>query len=182
MNPLRAFLRDETGTASIEFVFVVPIIVTIFTASFESSFYMARHVMLERSVDLVVRDIRLGKYATLTHNALKQKICERSALVESVDTCIKAMKIWLQPISTANFVMAPSPNGCVDRNAVIDPLVATPTTEFKFGVQNEIMLMRVCLKEKPMFPTTAVGAQLIKDGTDGHYGMVTMSVFVNEPT
>lgn len=181
MNRLRAFFQDEAGTASIEFLFVVPILMTIFMASFESSFYMARHVMLERSVDLVVRDIRLGKLTGLTHNGLKQKICERSALVESVDTCVKAMKIWLQPISTADFEMAPSPNGCVDRNATIDPLVATPTTEFKFGLQNEIMLMRVCLKEKPMFPTTAVGAQLIKDGTDGHYGMVTMSVFVNEP-
>lgn len=182
MRPLRAFFRDETGTASIEFVFVVPIIMTIFMASFESSFYMARHVMLERSVDLVVRDIRLGKLAGLNHQALKTKICERAALVQSVQTCIDAMKIWMQPIDTATFAMVPTPNGCVDRSQPIDPLVGPPPAEFKFGTPNEIMLVRVCLKEKPMFPTTLVGARLIRDETDGHYGMITMSVFVNEPS
>jgi hypothetical protein len=138
--------------------------------------------MLERSVDLVVRDLRLGIATGMDHEALKTAICQRSALVQSVDTCVDSMMIWMQPIDTGDFVMAPSPEGCVDREEEIDPLAVRPTDEFAYGANNEIMLVRVCLKEKPMFPTSVLGAQMIRDETDGHYGMVTMSVFVNEPS
>jgi hypothetical protein len=44
------------------------------------------------------------------------------------------------------------------------------------------MLMRICLKAQPMFPTTIVGAALIAGGeNDGSYAIATTSVFVNEP-
>ncbi|MCX7289242.1 MAG: pilus assembly protein TadG-related protein [Rhodobacterales bacterium] len=183
MTRIRQFARDESGTATIEFVFIVPVIMLIFMASFESSLYMIRHVMLERSVDLVVRDIRLGKLDDISHADLKKRICETSALVNTVSQCIDSMKIWMQPINTADFAMVAPPRNCVDRSEPIDPLAAgPPASEFKFGDDNEIMLLRICLKEEPMFPTTIVGAGLIADGEgDGNYALVTTSVFVNEP-
>lgn len=183
MTGLRAFLADETGTASIEFVLVIPIVMTIFMASIESSFYMVRHVMLERSVDIVVRDIRMGNLDDLDHKELKELFCTNSGLVPDVGTCVDSMKIWMQPINTANFAMVAPPRDCVDRAAPIDPLDPGPgPTEFRFGTDNEIMLLRICLKEEPMFPTTLVGAQFISYGeNDGSYALMTTSVFVNEP-
>ena len=182
MTRARPFLADERGTATIEFVILVPIILTIFFASFESSFYMIRAVMLERSVDIVVRDIRLGNLDNLTHRQLKEVICGTSALVGSVATCVDSMNIWMQPINTATFAMVAPPRYCVDRNEPINPLLTPPTTEFRFGADNEIMLMRICLKERPLFPTTIVGAGLVAGGeNDGNYALVTTTVFVNEP-
>ncbi len=180
MTSFRQFLGDQRGTASIEFIFVVPIVMLIFTASFESSLFMARHVMLERSVDIVVRDIRLGKLDGLTHAQLKRRICETSALVGSVSGCVDAMRIWMQPINTADFAMVAPPRGCVDKSAPVST-AEPPASEFRFGSDNEIMLLRICLKEEPMFPTTVVGAELIRDETDGNYALLTTSVFVNEP-
>ncbi len=180
MIGFRHFLGDERGTASIEFIFVVPTVMLIFTASFESSMFMARHVMLERSVDIVVRDIRLGKLDGLTHTQLKKLVCETSALVGSVDTCMKSMRIWMQPVNTANFDMPAPPRGCVDKSA--PPVSTEPAaTEFRFGSDNELMLLHICLKEEPMFPTSVVGAGLIRDETDGNYALLARSVFVNEP-
>lgn len=182
MTPLRSFLADERGTATIEFVLLVPVILTIFFASFESSFYMIRAAMLERSVDIVVRDIRLGNLDDLNHRELKELICQTSALVASVSVCVDSMSIWMQPINTATFDMVAPPRYCVDRAEPIDPLVNPPATEFRFGTDNEIMLMRICLKEEPMFPTTIVGAGLVEGGeNDGSYALVTTTVFVNEP-
>jgi TadE-like protein len=183
MTRLRQFAVDEAGTATIEFVFIVPVIMVIFMASFESSLYMIRYVMLERSVDLVVRDIRLGKLDDITHADLKERICETSALVNTVQQCVEATKIWMQPINTADFAMVAPPRSCVDRSEPIDPLAPQPgADEFKFGDDNEIMLLRICLKEEPMFPTTIVGAALVADGEgDGNYALVATSVFVNEP-
>jgi hypothetical protein len=110
MTVLGRFLADETGTATIEFCFVIPIVMTIFMASVEASLYMARHAMLERSVDIVVRGIRLGHYDSLTHNQLKTEICESGMLGKSVQSCVDAMSIWMQPINTANFAMVAPPH------------------------------------------------------------------------
>ena len=182
MTSLRRFLSEENGTATIEFVLLVPIIMTVFFASFESSYYMIRKVMLERSVDIVVRDIRLGNLDDLNHLELKQLICETSALIGNVQTCVQSMSIWMQPINTANFNMVAPPRYCIDRAAPFNPLVGPPPEEFRFGTDNEIMLMRICLKEEPLFPTTIVGAGLVEGGeNDGNYAIMTTTVFVNEP-
>lgn len=189
MTRIRAFLSDENGTATIEFVFIVPTVMLIFLASFESSYFMICHVSLERSVDIVVRDIRLGKMDYLKtqsqsaqHTALKELICETSIL-NSKQTCVDSMRIWMQAINTADFAMVAPPRACVDRSEPIDPLDPGPSTaEFKFGDDNEIMLLRICLKEEPMFPTSVIGAGLIAGGeNDGSYALMTTSVFVNEP-
>jgi hypothetical protein len=196
MTRIRAFLSDEGGTASIEFLFVVPIVMLIFIASIESSYFMIRHVMLERSVDIVVRDIRLGTLdylkdqkdangdtvnAEFRHNVLKELICSTSIL-SSKEACVSAMKIWLQPINVANFDMVAPPRDCMDQDADISVDQTQSDAKFKLGSDNEIMLVRVCLKEKPMFPTSIVGAGLIADGEgDGGYALITTSIFVNEP-
>lgn len=184
MIGFRSFLADERGTATIEFVLLAPIVLMIFFASFESSLYMIRSVMLERSVDIVVRDIRLGNLDNLNHRLLKRRICETSALVSSVDACVDKMRIWMQPINTATFDMVLPQRNCMDKSANIDPLVDPPATEFAYGTDNDIMLLHICLLEDPLFPTTIVGAALVAaddNGNDENYGVVVTSVFVNEP-
>jgi hypothetical protein len=42
------------------------------------------------------------------------------------------------------------------------------------------MLIRACVKFKPVFPTTGVGKELEKDGT-GRARMTSMAAFVQEP-
>jgi hypothetical protein len=153
----------------------------LFMGSFESSLFMIRHVMLERSVDIVVRDIRLGNLDGLTHAQMKELICETSALVQSVDTCVSHMKIYMSPIDSANFTMPTIPRVCVDNVEDIQPLDEPTGTEFVFGADNEIMLIRICLKEEPMFPTSALGASMIRDQADGNYALIATTVFVNEP-
>lgn len=191
MKQMHDFMNDDDGTASIEFVFIIPIIMTIFMASFEASLFMNRYVMMERSVDIVVRNIRLGvytvldpdtnTYSSISHEELKLEICESGMMVNSVATCIKAMRIWMQPISTVDFQMLAPPKFCSDRREDITPLPEPGATEFGFGEGKDIMLMRICLKEEPMFPTTLIGAGMIKDELDGNYSLVTTTVFVNEP-
>jgi hypothetical protein len=190
MTRFGAFLADERGTATIEFVFFVPIVILIFLASVESSYYMVRHVMLERSVDIVVRDVRLGNLDYLKgqsqyaqHDKLKELICKTS-LLNAGQTCKDSLKIWMQTVSTADFEMNPPPRYCVDRLEFVDPATdpGPGVDEFKLGDDNEVMLMRICLKEEPMFPTSVVGAGLVAGGEeDGSYALVTTSIFVNEP-
>jgi hypothetical protein len=178
------FLRSEDGTASIEFLLTFPLVTTIFLASFETSFYTVRHVLLERSLDIVMRELRLGMIPAVTHAKLKKEICARapSLLIKAAD-CENNLKVWLQPIDTTSFNMPTTPTTCIDRSQPMAPQLAEPAnTEFDAGTAGDLMLVRVCLKEDPMFgATTAVGAGLTKDVADGGYIIATMSVFVNEP-
>jgi len=137
--------------------------------------------MMERSVDIVVRDIRLGNHDGMSHTELKTLICEGGMLVNSVTTCVNSMKIWMQPIDTATFDMIAPARDCVDRSEPIDAQEDPTADEFAYGSDNEIMLMRICLKEEPMFPTSALGATMIQDESDGNYAIVVTTVFVNEP-
>lgn len=179
MTALRRFLTDDSGEAAIEFVLVFPILFLVFTASFESSMYMARYVMFDRAVDMVVRDVRLGIFNKPTHQLLKQRICREGMLVGSVPTCMNRMKIWMQPVNTGTFAMTAPPKACVDKVQNINTS-EPPANEFAYGTDNDIMLMRICLKEQPMFPTTAVSLKMPVE-KDGSYIMQVTSVFVNEP-
>lgn len=179
MTLFRRFLKDETGTATIEFLFVFPIIFTIFTASFESSMYMARYAMLDRGVDIVVRQIRLGAFANMTHQLLKQKICESGLMIDSKTTCMNRLRIWMQPVNTADFNMAAPPKTCVEKASEVNT-TEPPANEFAYGTDNDIMLLRICFKEWPMFPTTAVSVKMPPE-PDGSVAMIVTSVFVNEP-
>lgn len=179
MKRLASFLTDERGTATIEFLFVFPMIFTIFTASFESSLYMAKYVMFERSVDLVVREVRLGNAVDPTHQSLKASICRSGMLVSSMSDCMNRMRIWMQPVNTGNFDMVAPPTTCVERADQVNT-DEPPANTFAWGTDNDIMLLRICMKEWPIFPTTAVSVKMPRQD-DGSVAMIVTSVFVNEP-
>ena len=180
-SSLRRFLRDESGSQTIEFVLTFPFVITVFCAGFESSFYMIKSVSLERSLDLVIRDLRLGSLGAVTHRQLKHEICSRAAVLGSTTACELGMKIELQPINTASFAMPTTPTTCVDRTQKIDPAIEPSPAEYSLGEGNQIMLMRVCLQADPMFKTTIFGARMNTTGPDGGYSLIASSTFVNEP-
>jgi Flp pilus assembly protein TadG len=180
MSALRSFFKDESGEAVIEFVLVFPMVFTLFTASVESSVYMMKYVMFERSVDIVVRNLRLAVYGdNITHEDLKKSICRNGMLFSSLASCTNAMKIWMQPINTGNFAMGSTSAPCVDKANEINT-GAPAGSEYALGGDNEVMLIRVCIKEWPMFPTTAISVKMPTQ-SDGSVTMIVSSTFVNEP-
>lgn len=178
---LRRFLRSEDGNPTMEFVLSFPIVIIIFCAAFESSFFMIKSVSLERSLDLVIRDLRLGNLGSVSHNQLKAEICGRAAVLGNTSDCISGMKIELQPVNTATFAMPTTRATCVDRSQPIDPAVEPSPAEYALGDGNQIMLMRVCLQAEPIFATTVFGARMNRTGADGNYSLISTSTFVNEP-
>jgi Flp pilus assembly protein TadG len=183
VSPWRRFIDDEEGTSTIEFVLTFPTLVIIFCASFESSFFMVRSVSLERSVDLVIRELRLGQLGAIKHSDLKKEICSRSSVLGEVSKCERALAIELRPVDTDTFAMPTTPAVCVDRREPIDPDVdPEPSPEqYTLGGENQIMLVRVCLQADPMFPTTVFGTRMNRTGDDGGYSIVTATTFVVEP-
>lgn len=168
-----AKLRGEAGTATMEFVLVVPVIMTIFMSSFECGLLMTREILLEEAVDITMRDLRLGHLPGVTDAQLKQQICSRTVIFPN---CLVDMKVELDRINTTTWAMPSTNLACVNSNSPI-----LPVTTLVAGQENDMMLVRVCMSLPAIFPGMGIALSM---GTDalGNYNLEAASAFVVEPS
>lgn len=165
-------IRPERGSASVEFVIIFPIFLVIFMSSFEASLLLTRQIMLERGVDLAVRELRLGTGSPITHQMVREEVCEQAGILPD---CVDNLLVELSRVSMATYALPSTQTPCVDKVNEI-----TPVTTFENGSINELMIIRVCYTVDAMFPGSGLGLELTEDG-DGDLRMVAVSAFVNEP-
>jgi Flp pilus assembly protein TadG len=60
---LRRLLAREDGTATVEFVVLFPVFMLVLVNAVEASVVMSRVAMLDRALDLAVRELRIGTAA-----------------------------------------------------------------------------------------------------------------------
>lgn len=170
---LRAFGQCERGVASVEFVVVFPFFVGVFLSSYEVAIMNMRAVMLERAVDLAVREIRLGGGSAIEHDDVRDQICSQAVLIPE---CSDVTKIELTRVDRETWAANVEDQAdCQDR---LDEI--KPPKNFQNGAQNDLMLIRVCSVVDAVFPTFGVGRTIPKD-EGGGYILISSSAFVNEP-
>lgn len=169
------FRANQSGGGAIELVLVLPVMMGIFISATEAGLYMTRQIMLERAVDMTVRDLRLGKIPNPTHSKLKTSIC---ANVSIIPDCSTAIRIDLVRVSTTTWDFPTTAVECVDRAQPIEL-----SLEFNPGAQNELMLVRVCLLQDAIFPGADFARGIAYEGdAAGGYALISTSAFVNEPS
>lgn len=172
-RPFARFLRSARGSSTVEFVIWFPFFMVLVMSSLETGLLMTRHVMLDRGLDLTVRGLRLGSWVAPTHDQLKAAICDAAMMIPD---CMTSLTVELTPVATSDWALPADPVACVDKSQDIQPV-----TELTPGIGNEMMMIRVCAKFTPFFPTTGLGMAMAKDGA-GNYALVAASAFVNEPS
>ena len=165
------FARDTTAAATVEFVLVFPVLIWVVFSTFELGWITTRQMMLDRGLNLTIRDLRLGRIANPTHETLKDLVCDRATILRD---CANSIHMELIPISLSTGVPT-TPTQCVDRTGAI-----VPVENFSTGVQEDIMFVRICLVVDPLMPGMAIGASLTKDDSGGFF-MVASSAFKREP-
>lgn len=174
-NALSRFRGDTDGSASIEFVILFPAFLAILCSAFESGTMMARNVMLERAVDIAVRDLRLGSAGSLAFDDFKNRICENTLILAN---CTDVVQIELQPVDTSTWSGLTADVRCIDEGTTINPI---DETRYALGMANEMMIIRVCALYDPFFSVVNFGMRMPSDGY-GNYALVATSAFVNEPS
>lgn len=178
-------LVEEDGSPSVEFVILFPTVLIIVLSIFEAGWLMTRMMMLDRGVDIAVRDIRLGgiydadtdSTLPITHENIKQRICDGAAIFAD---CMTTLKVQLVPFEVTGDYPWDVPN-CRDRDAEDDEL--QPVDEFfqsGGGTSDQVMFMRACVVVDPILPGLGLGLALPKDSSNG-YQMASFSAFKNEP-
>ncbi|MGA0539409.1 TadE/TadG family type IV pilus assembly protein [Neotabrizicola sp. VNH66] len=175
LRGLRRLWRREDGNASIEFAIALPATLMIFMASVEAGYYMIRHVMMERGLDLVMRDYRLGRYPQITHSQLRTLVCNATPILRN---CERDLKVWVSPINTTTWSVNTSAFYCGDGNGTLN---AQTTGTVLNGGANQPMFVRICTLQNPIFPTTGIGLELRADSRTGGYQLAAATVVVNEP-
>ena len=172
-NRLCRFRRDENGAAiMLEFVIFVPLIFSCFLMSVEMGLYAMRHMFLDRGLDMTVRYVRLNTNTDMTHGQLKTMICDYSGFLEDCDS---TLRLEMAPLDPRQFAAFDRSADCVDvSQPVQDP------RGFDLGREHQLMILRACVKFKPVFPTSGLGYAFTKDGS-GRARMVSTSAFVQEP-
>ena len=172
-NILRRFRRSESGHATIEFAITFPAMLFLLLSGVELGMITLQQSMLERAMDVTVRDIRLSTGTAPQYDEIKDLLCERAGVINS---CSDNMSLEMVRIDPRNWVPLAAVATCTDKSEEV-----IPTTEFKNDAQeNELMILRACAKVDPVFPTTGLGKNVVKDGA-GQFALVSVSAFVQEP-
>lgn len=169
---LTALRRGESGTATLEFALMLPMVIFIFLASIELGIYLTRQVMLERGTDVAIRAVRVGALTPVTHDSLRDMICANTPLLPD---CHNQLRIEMRPTDPRSFQRLLSDADCIDREDD-----SKPVRNFTPGQQNQLMQVRVCALYDPLFPSTGLAARLPRQN-GGAYALVTTSAYVVEP-
>lgn len=170
---IRDFARDDRATATMEFVIMFPVVITLFIGVFESGIILTRQVLLERSVDEAVRLLRLAQGLTLTNADIEQAICDNTRVIPN---CDEVLVVDLRRIDDTTYDIPMPDVACVNRNDMTLEL----GNGSEFGSDNELILLRACAIVDRILPFSGFGLNLVRDDTGGVH-MTAASVFVNEP-
>ena len=180
--------RDE-GSATVEMVILFPVFMTLFVSSFELGTVMLRQTMLDRSVDMTVRELRLGlvdfepdpdltpiEQLNVFHDLLRKRICERSGFLTN---CATKLNLEMRVVDPRAFAGLDPNAHCRDFESS-----TLPPTSLETGAPNAMVVIRACHLFKPFIEKwnlgTALGEILPTDGA--FYRIVSTSSYVIEPT
>ncbi|WP_135506212.1 TadE/TadG family type IV pilus assembly protein [Roseovarius aestuariivivens] len=163
---------DESGSASVEFVLIFPVYLSMLLMSIELGFVTMRHTLIERGLDIAVREVRLGTGEVPQHDAIKDLVCANAIMVLS---CKEKLRLEMRPADPFAFTSLDTTADCTD---AAEP--AKPVRAFVPGVANQLMLLRACYKYEPLFPKAALGSALSKDAS-GEASIISLTAFVQEP-
>ncbi len=187
---LRQLKWSEKGSSTIEFVILFPPFIIFFLSGVEAGLMMLRNAMLERGLDLAVREIRIGTPTPPTFTEFRTQICDVAMVIPN---CMDNLQVELQVVDGATWEpLDPTPR-CVDRNSPIDPF-DNSNDFYDTGINNDFMLVRLCANVDPILPGFALGLILDRvplPGSDpvaegspdlNGFAIVAVSAFVNEPS
>eukprot|EP00903_Cladosiphon_okamuranus_P021863 g20099.t1 len=167
---VQKFRRNEDGNATIEFAILFPLMLMVLFAAVELGMINYRQIMLDRAMDMTVRDIRLGTGGDMQHDDIRDTICARSGFIKMAE-CNVSLKLEMVRLDPFNWGGIPPQADCVDSVEEADPLI-----NFTNGGSNDLMFLRACASVDVLFPNWGLGDALQKDD-GGRVNLYASSAF-----
>lgn len=172
MRALRRFLEDRAGVTAVEFALVGPLFLALALTSFEGGGLMVRSMLLDRSVDKAVRQVRVkGGTATISQNDFRTAVCNGMIILKGA--CSSSLVVEMTVVKSAT---------SFPTNEVVCATKAAPnpTVSYSMGARSDMVYVRACLAVDPMLPLIAGYLGLPRNASGG-YDVVATAGFMNEP-
>ncbi len=157
---------------TIEFALWFPIFVAFICGTTELGLIAARHARLEFGVDAAVRLVQLETDQDVDHDTLVQTICDTAAIIPN---CAENMMLEMRIQDLRGTLNIDNDAECTDRSEEVNEQAT-----FDNGDENQLMILRACVKFSPVFPTTGIASSLNRDGA-GDYSLISVGAYVQEP-
>ncbi len=174
-HAITRFAKDESATATMEFVIMFPLMLIVFIAAFESAMILTRQIILERTLDMSVRVLRLAQGVITDADEVRDSMCANTILLPN---CQDLLTIDLQLVDRTTYDMPSNNEVCAGRN---NNIVIAPDNTFDIGGSNEFLIIRTCLIVDRILPFSGFGLNLTRDESGGLH-MMAATIFLNEPT
>ncbi|MCT8159153.1 TadE/TadG family type IV pilus assembly protein [Pseudoruegeria sp. SHC-113] len=173
---LGGFAKRQDGSATIEFAIWTPLFITLLFAAAETGMMTAKQVALDRGVDMTVRDLRLGKYKDPDADDLRESVCFYAGVI--IPNCEAETMVELRTVSDADWGTLDPDATCVEYQ---DEEIVVQEDPVYSGVENTLMLVRVCSMVDTIFPSTKFTTNLGLNHLN-QTALVSATAFVNEPS
>ncbi len=176
LNTIRRFRSAERGNVTVEFALVFPVFIMILTSSIEMGMITVRQTLLERGLDIAMREVRVGTGANYSHDEVRSMICTAAAVF---DECEENLRLEMIPNDPRNYTQLPGTVDCVEQSAGGTEAL-NPVRNFTAGQANELVIVRACMLYDPIFPTSQLALARTTD-QNGKSALVAVSAFTQEP-
>lgn len=171
---LRRFRSGSEATVTVEFVLLMPLFFMFLISTVEMGMVILRQSQLERALDIAVREIRLTTGAAPQHDVVRDQICRLSGYTDNCATSLRLELVQLDPFDWEG--VDPQPD-CISKPEEILPVRGFSQD----GASNELMLIRACMRFRPMISAWGLGEDLVEDDPEGLVSLIAVSAFVQEP-
>lgn len=168
----RRCAADERGSSSVEFALLMPTLMMLFYASFEATMFQVRQTMLDRGVDMAVRELRLSAGTPFSSATIRRDICARARILPD---CTLSLIIEMTAIDGDHYALPADSAPCAESGS--SGVTAPPLPGA--ALDQELMLLRACYAVDPVMPTSTLGLALTESG--GRIHIHSASAFVVEP-
>lgn len=135
---LARFRRDTSGSATVTYVVMLPVIFGAFLLTVDAGFSTMRASLLDRALDISARSIRNGTLATPTLSNIRSDMCSRLAVFPD---CATTLKVQIISVPRASFTVPASTLACADSGSAIAPVLGFVTAQ-----ENPITVLRACIQ------------------------------------
>ncbi|MEO1324929.1 MAG: TadE/TadG family type IV pilus assembly protein [Pseudomonadota bacterium] len=173
----RRFASDNEGSSTVEFVIFFPFLIALCFAGVEFGWLMTRFMIVERSVDVAMREVRLGGIQNPTYDELRDRICDTAGIIA---TCEQNLVLTTQVIPTGGSV-DPTPAPCFDRLATEEELEDfNPADGHNTGGATSMVVIKICAVVDPILKNPVYDVLLGFDESGG-FRIRTTTAFLHEP-
>jgi hypothetical protein len=164
-------LADEEGSATVEFVVILPVFLLVLLSAIETGMLVVRQSLLERAAGITLREIKIDGSGSGSLSQHKQDFCEASILFAQ---CEQTVFFTFDTLDTDSWDLSGISSGCADATETVSPV-----TQFSPGLSSEISVIRICALFDPIFPSNGLGAKLQQTDA-GQFAQVVHAAFVSE--